>query len=76
MSDVIIVNGYLMVMGEEPDNFKGHVFKHLQERMEDAEACGWRSMRAYNTGWLQQLEQGRAIWGNGTKKLKLSRALV
>ena len=60
MSAMLLINGYLTVMGEETDFVKGHMLWHLQELMEDAEAYGWRSVKNYHSVWLQQLEQGRA----------------
>ena len=49
---------------------------HLQEMMEDGEALGWSVVRAYNTVWLQHLEQGRATWNDEVTRLKLRRTLV
>ena len=49
---------------------------HFQECLENAEAYRWRSVKDYHSAWLQQLKQGRATWGDKSKKLKLMRALV
>ena len=55
---------------------KGHMASHLQEIMEDTEIGGWKSVRDYNAAWLQEIEQGRAMWGEKEKHMKLRRALV
>ena len=57
------VNGCLTVIWEEPEDVMGHMLQHLQELIEDAQAYGWRSVRDYNAGWLQQLEQERELPG-------------
>ena len=51
---------------------------HLQELMGDVEVIiyEWRIVNEYHAAWLQLLEQGRAAWGDASKKDKLWRLLV
>ena len=49
---------------------------HLKEIVENTESFGWPAVKAYQTVWLQHLEQGRATWNDEATRLKLHRALV
>ena len=44
--------------------------------MADAAIYDWESVWAFHAVWLQQLEDGRADWGDEAKKLEFWRALV
>ena len=52
------------------------MLKHLSELIADAAIYGWESVLAFYAVWLQQLENGRADWGDEAKKLEFQRALV
>ena len=76
MSLAMFVNVYLTVLVEEDKDKKPIVLQHLQELMEDSEIYGWRTVQVYYAAWLQQIEQGHALWRNSDKKTKLRRILV
>ena len=52
------------------------MLKHLRELMVDAVIYGWEPVRAFHAVSLQQLENGRAEWGDEEKKLEFRRTLV
>ena len=56
MSTMLFVNGYLTVMRQETEVVKGQMLQHFQKLMDSV--------------WLHQLKQGRATWGDESKKLK------
>ena len=70
------MNGYLSVMALESQDIKPRMLTHLQEIMEDGEACGWPVIQSYHVAWLQHLEQCQATWEDKATKLKLIWALV
>ena len=49
---------------------------HLQELFEDVEVYRWKAVREYHAAWLQLLEQGRATWGDESKRAQLSHLMV
>ena len=55
MSSVLVVNGYLTVMGGETKGVKTSMLHHLQELMR-MHNYGWETVHSYHTAWLQQLE--------------------
>ena len=72
MSLTLFIKCYLSVLAEETDTNKAHMLHHLQDLMEDCEVYWWRVTRDFHAAWLQQMEQGRAVWGED----KLRRLLV
>ena len=52
------------------------MLEDLQELKEDGEHYGWLVVRAYHADWLQNIEQGRAAWGDASAKLRLQCVLV
>ena len=64
MGIALFINGYLTVLGEETDEVIGLMLAHLHEVMEDAGVNGWKCVRGYHSAWLQQIEPGRAVWGD------------
>ena len=49
---------------------------HLEELMEDVNLYSWEKVKAFNAGWLNQLEQKCTDWSNRQARMKLKRALV
>ena len=50
---------------------KEYIYVHLQELMEDVEVYVWRVVKKYDAASFQPMEQGRAAWGDASKKEKL-----
>ena len=75
MSLALFANGYLAIVVEESNAVKDMV-RHLQELFRDVEVYGWMVVREYHAPWLQLLEQGRAAWGDDTKRAQLRRLMV
>ena len=71
MSLALFTNGYLSVAVEESVATKEYMYVHLQELMEDIEVYVWRVVKEYHAAWLQLMKQGRAAWGDASKKEKL-----
>ena len=66
MSLALIANGYLA-------SVKEYMYVHLRYLFEGVDVYGRKAVREYHTAWLhkQLLKQGRAAWGDESKRAQL-----
>ena len=76
MSLALFTNGYLAGVADEGASIEDYMLSHLQEFFENVEVYVWKVVREYHAPWLQLLEQGRAAWGDESKRAELWHLMV
>ena len=59
------MSGYVNIMDSQKPDVRALVSSHLAELMTDAELYCWEVVWAFHAIWLQQIQQGRAMWKYG-----------
>ena len=72
----LFANGSYAIMAKEEVRINEYMLTHLQEFFEDVEVYWWKAVREYHAAWHQLLEQGRAAWGDESKRAQLRLIMV